>query len=281
VDPSEAAIRIDPIDLLDVETVEVHPAHRGPTRWGAIAAVAAVIAVIGAMLAAPRASVCDVGPFAPGSGDGRSPQAPLLVHDAAALDAVRDCLDRHHLQVADILPNAPFVPLGFTSEASSGLSGSYAGGGHHIVDLRIFLPGIDGVALFAAIDGGSVEDLVLLRPRVEGRSQVAALAGRISAAASITGVRVIDAAIVAEDVAAVVAGTSSDDIRLDVEIRGGTVQVEGQVVGTLVGRVRADAAAGPRDGALATDASVTTGVRLRDATGPIATRAVGEILGTG
>jgi hypothetical protein len=282
VDPSEAAIRIDPIDLLDGETVEVHPAHRGPTRWGAIAAAAAVVAVLGAVLAAPRASVCDVRSFAPGSGDGRSRQTPLLVHDAAALDAVRDCLDRHHLQVADILPNAPFVPLGFTSEASIALSGSYAGGGHHIVDLRIFLPGSDGVALFAAIDGGSVEDLVLLRPRVEGRSQVAALAGSISPTGSITGVRVIDAAIVAEDVAAVVAGTSSDDVMLDVEVRGGTVQVAGQVVGTLVGRVRADAAtAGPSGGALATDTTIAAGVSLRDATGPITARAVGEVLAAG
>jgi predicted unusual protein kinase regulating ubiquinone biosynthesis (AarF/ABC1/UbiB family) len=132
-----------------------------------IAALTAAVVAVGAMLVTPRASVCDVRSFAPGSGDGRSLQKPLLVHDAAALDAVRDCLDRHHLQVADILPNAPFVPIGLTAEASTGQCGSYDGGGHSIVDLRIFLPGIDGVGLFAAIEGGSVGDLTLLRPRVE------------------------------------------------------------------------------------------------------------------
>jgi len=266
----------------------VHPAPRSSTRWGVIAALTAAVVAVGAMLVTPRASVCDVRSFAPGSGDGRSLQKPLLVHDAAALDAVRDCLDRHHLQVADILPNAPFVPIGLTAEASTGLSGSYDGGGHSIVDLRIFLPGIDGVGLFAAIEGGSVGDLTLLRPRVEGRSRVAALAGSVTAGASVQAVEIIDATIVAEDVAAVVSGSASDDVVVDVTVRGGSVQVEGFVVGTHIGRMRADmtrpdpAASGALGiDVLALDTRVANGVSLRDADGPTAQRAVGEVLGAG
>ncbi len=273
---------------MDAETVEVRTAGRGPRPLGTIAATVTAALIISTALIAPRASVCDVRAFAPGSGDGRSVQTPLLVHDEDALDAVRGCLDRHHLQVTDILPNAPFVPLGLTSGSTMGLSGSYDGGDRSIVDLRIFLPGVDGVALFASIDGGSVSDLTLLRPRVEGRSAVAALVGIITAGAIVQGVSLIDASIVAADVAGVVAGVSSDDVVMDVRIRGGDVQVAGYVVGTHVGRIRADTidpAAAPAE-ALSTAIPIAgsrgaTDVGLRDADGPTAQRAVGAVHGAG
>jgi hypothetical protein len=269
-------MRIDHIDLMDVETVEVRPAPRGARRWGVSAAIAAAALVVGALLVAPLAGACDVRAFAPGSGDGRSVQEPLLVHDAAALDAVGSCLDRHHLQVTDILPNAPFVPIGFTSQASAGLQGSYDGGGHSIVDLRIFLPGVDGVALFAALDGGEVRDLTLLRPRVEGGSGVAAVAGDLTTGSAVRGVRIVDAAIVAEDVAALVAGSASADVELDVELRGGSVEVRGRVVGTHLGRVRP----GP-SGVSQHEEFVAGDVRLRDGSGPTSARPVGEVLSAG
>ena len=273
---------------MDVETVEVRPAHRAPLRWGVIAMAAAAALIVGAVLLAPRASVCDVRAFAPGSGDGRTPQTPLLVHDATALDAVRDCLDRHHLQVDDILPNAPFVPLGLTSDATVGLSGSYEGGGHSIVDLRIFLPGVDGVGLFVSLDGGRVADLTLLRPRVEGGSSVAALAGSMTGGSTVEGIRVLDAVIRAEDVAGLVAGTSSDAVTLEAERLDGSVQVDGLIMGTHIGRIRTGAdparaasAPAPSPEGFTSDLHDASGVTLTGAGGPATRRAVGEVLGAG
>jgi hypothetical protein len=271
------------------ETVELAPARRASLRSPLILIVIGASVLVTTVLLLTRTGGCDVTAFAPGSGDGATPSTPLLVHDAQALDAAGSCLDRHLLQVADIAPNAPFVPLGLRADGS-GLSGSYDGGGHAIVDLRVFLPGVAGAGLFSHIDGGTVRDLTLTRPRVEGGVGVAALAGHVTGDAIIDGVRMIDAIVVAQDAAALIAGTAGPGVRIDVTLTGGSVQVtEGGDVATLIGRLvlagtgaetATDAPVGSATATapLPTIAVTTSGAvtRLLDAAGPVADRAIGS-----
>ena len=271
------------------ETVELAPARRTSLRSPLILIVIGASVLVTTVLLLTRAGGCDLAAFAPGSGDGTTPSTPLLVHDAMALDVAGGCLDRHLLQVADIAPNAPFVPLGLGVD-DGGLSGSYDGGGHAIVDLRVFLPGIADAGLFTHLDGGTVRDLTLTRPRVEGGIGVAALAGRVTGDAIIDGVRVIDAIVVAQDAAALIAGTAGPGVRIDVTLTGGSVQVTGGGdVATLIARLvpagtSADTATDAPVGSAAGTAplpaiTVTTPgavTRLLDAAGPVADRAIGS-----
>lgn len=270
------------------ETVELAPARRASLRSPLIRIVIGASVLVTTVVLLMRTGGCDLAAFAPGSGDGATPSTPLHVHDARALDAVGGCLDRHLLQVADIAPNAPFVPLGLGADGG-GLSGSYEGGGHAIVDLRVFLPGTAGAALFAHIDGGTVRDLTLTRPRVEGGVGVAALAGRITGDAIIEDVRVIDAIVVAQDAAALIAGTAGPGVRIDVTLSGGSVQVtEGGDVATVIGRLElagtgadttTDAPVGsvtaPEPFPTVTVTTSGAATSLLDAAGPVSDRAIG------
>ena len=64
-----------------------------------------------AAFAQPGDGACDGATFAGGDGSARH---PYLVHTAAALDEVRDCLDRHFRQVAriDLSGTANWKPIG-------------------------------------------------------------------------------------------------------------------------------------------------------------------------
>jgi hypothetical protein len=261
------------------ETVELAPSRAPSLRSPLVLVVLGTAALLTVVVLSTQATGCDRDAFAPGSGDGATPGSPLLVHDAAALDAVGGCLGRHHLQVADIVPSAPFVPLGL-GQGDGALTGSYDGGGHAIVDLRVFLPGASDVALFSHIDGGEVRDLTLERPRIEGGAGVAALAGRVTGAATLERIRVIDADIIAEDAAATVAGSAGREVRIEVTLRAGSVRVDaGKQVASVVGQLLpADPSASTRSAALP-DLTVTTAgppPSLADATGPVPDRSIGS-----
>lgn len=165
--------------------------RRGPVvTLGVLVALAGAGVVI--VLAATGAG-CPTDRFGPGSGDGRSPDRPLLVDSAEALAAVAACPDRHLRQVADLAAPNPWIPVGGTG--SSAFTGSYDGGGHRLTGVRIFLPGSTDVGLFGVIDGGEVRDLVLADVVVEAGDRAGAVAGRVGPAGRVRGVTVRDAVV--------------------------------------------------------------------------------------
>lgn len=175
---------------------------------------------VGAVLLLTRPG-CDPGRFGPGSGDGRDPARPLLVHTSDALAEVVSCPDRHLRQVADVVAPAPWVPVGGPAGPGTPFTGSYDGGGHRISGVRVFLPGSVDAGLFGVLEG-EIRDVVLDDLDVEAAARVGAVAGRVTASGRVRDVAVLDARVAGvEDVGGV----------------AGLVHPDATVVGTFAGRL--------------------------------------------
>jgi hypothetical protein len=210
--------------------------RRGPLV-GVLLLVAACGVAVGLVLVTTGEG-CRTDRFGSDSGDGRTPDRPLLVDGPVALAEATRCPDRHLRQVADIDAPNPWTPLGLGRTGEAAFTGSYDGGGHRIVGLRVFLPGSSDAGLFGVLAGGEVRDLVLEDVVVAAGGPVGAVVGRATGPARVLRVEVRAARIAGDvDVGALVGRA---DATVTVEGRFvGTVEVAGRPVpaASLVGRV--------------------------------------------
>lgn len=168
--------------------------RRGPVR--SLALLVALAAGGTAVVLTLTGSGCRTDRFGPGSGDGRSPERPLLVADTEALLELDACADRHFRQVVDLDAPNPWTPLGIGR--ADGFSGSYDGAGHQLRGVRIFLPGSTDVGMFGLLSG-QVRDLTLEDVVVEAATRTGAVAGRVLATGRVERVTVRDARVVGLD----------------------------------------------------------------------------------
>lgn len=205
--------------------------RRGPMRaLGLLVALAAggtgVVLVL-------TGSGCGTERFAPGSGDGRSPDRPLLVADAAGLLELDACADRHFRQVTDLDAPNPWTPVGLGRPA--GFSGSYDGAGHRLRGVRIFLPGSTDVGVFGLLSG-EVRDLTLEDVVVEAADRTGAIAGRVLATGRVEGVTVRDGRIVgAGDIGGLV-GLADPAATVEGTFEGDVSGPDGSIGSTAIGR---------------------------------------------
>lgn len=193
--------------------------RRGPTVALSILVVLAAVGVGTVLLV--TGTDCRTDRFGPGSGDGRDPARPLLVHATPALDELPRCADRHLRQVADLAVPNPWTPVG--AGASDGaFTGSYDGGGHRLTGLRTFLPGSDDVGLFGVLTG-EVRDIVLEDVVVVGRDRVGAVAGDVRPGGRVTDVVVRDARIEGAAAVGELAGRAADPTAVTGRFDGATV----------------------------------------------------------
>jgi predicted outer membrane repeat protein len=115
--------------------------------------------------------------FAGGSG---TREDPYQVATAEQLNAVRDYLVAHFIQIADIdLDQEPWnvgegwLPIG----GETPFTGTYNGAGHRISGLRIERPEADYQGLFGQVSGASIRNVVLVAVDVRGQNYTGALAG--------------------------------------------------------------------------------------------------------
>jgi hypothetical protein len=109
---------------------------------------------------------------------------PYQVATAAQLNKVRDHLDKHFIQTADInLGEAPWnegdgwLPIGDYVNGAS-FRGIYDGGNYRIIGLFINRPAKDGVGLFGETSHGAVvKNLKMINVDVTGRDYVGAASG--------------------------------------------------------------------------------------------------------
>ncbi len=204
------------------------------------------LSALGLLVAAPAAGIvivllttgaaCPTDAFGAGSGDGRSPERPLLVDSTEALTAVAGCPDRHQRQVADLAPPNPWTPVGLDGTGAA-FSGSYDGGGHRLTGVRVFLPGSDDAGVFGVVDG-EIRDLVLVDVVVEAADRAGAVVGRVGATGRVEGVEVRDGTVRGGvDVGGLV-GLAHPDAVVGGTFDGGVATRVGTVgVAPLVGRV--------------------------------------------
>lgn len=119
--------------------------------------------------------------FAGGNGTEAS---PYQVATAAQLNKVRDHLDKHFIQTADINLGvkpwnevAGWLPIGDYLNGAS-FRGIYDGGNYRIIGLFINRPSKDGVGLFGETSHGAVvKNLKMINVDVTGRDYVGAVSG--------------------------------------------------------------------------------------------------------
>lgn len=148
--------------------------------------LAALLLCAAPALAQPGDGVCDAAAFAGGEG---SAERPYLVQAPAALDEVRDCLDRHFRQVApiDLSSAGNWKPIGALQEGQRAwdpraprFTGVYDGAGHPITGLRISRPASDQ-ALFGRAGPATFVN-VHVEGEVTGLQRVGLLVGGVTAA---------------------------------------------------------------------------------------------------
>lgn len=222
-------------------------ADRGPFgpflplgRWSPLVGVTALLLTCGVAVTVVILGAgdgCRPSRFGPGSGDGRSPLAPLVVDGPAALAEAARCPDRHLRQVGDIEAPNPWTPLGLGRAGTPAFTGSYDGGGHRLIGVRVFLPGTDAAGVFAIVDGGEIRDLVLEDVLIEAEGQVGAVVGRALGEARVVGITVRAARITGrEDVGGLV-GVADPSVRIEGEFTG-ILEVAGQrTPARLAGRI--------------------------------------------
>lgn len=113
-------------------------------------------------------------------GDGTQ-MNPYQVSNAAQLNAVRNYLNAHFIQTANIdLGVAPWndgegwLPIG---SASQQFTGRYNGNGYSISNLRISRSAVDNLGLFGYSNNATLERIALQQVNVEGKSFVGSLLG--------------------------------------------------------------------------------------------------------
>jgi len=117
---------------------------------------------------------CAEAQFAGGTG---SSADPYLIETAEQLDAVRDHLTSHFLQVIslDLSSYTNWVPIGTDADP---FTGTYRGESNTITNLTVDRPDEDYVGLFGYMAGSSwLRELSLTNVSVVGRNAVGAIAG--------------------------------------------------------------------------------------------------------
>jgi hypothetical protein len=152
--------------------------HTQETLWKKPAAVAALWPVVQLGL-----------DFAGGSG---TREDPYQVATAEQLNAVRDYLAAHFIQIADIdLDQDPWnlgegwLPIG----GETPFTGMYNGADYRVSGLRIERPEAEYQGLFGQMSGASIRNVVLESASVRGRNYTGALAG-IALSSGLQGIRV-------------------------------------------------------------------------------------------
>ena len=105
---------------------------------------------------------------------------PYLVETAADLNGVRDYLDAHFKQMADIDLSgyANWEPIGtFVDGQELEFRGIYDGNGHTISNLTIDRPSTEFIGLFGVTTEATIKDLGLLNVNVTGTNDVGGLVG--------------------------------------------------------------------------------------------------------
>ena len=109
-----------------------------------------------------------------GGGNGTSGN-PYLVEDADDLNAVRNNINAHYLQVKNIdltkySSGAGWLPI------TANFQGTYDGGLYSIIGLKINRPTTDAVGLFSSV-AGNLRNIRIIDANIVGRSYVGALVG--------------------------------------------------------------------------------------------------------
>lgn len=213
--------------------------------------------------AQPGDGVCDAATFAGGDG---SASLPYLVHSPAALDEVRDCLDRHFRQVAaiDLSGTDNWMPIGGLRDGQRAwdpraprFTGVYDGDGHAITGLAISRAASDQ-ALFGRAGPATFVN-VHLQGEVSGLQRVGLLVGGVTA---IGGQRVVirDSSVRGRVVSAGFAGGLVGDLR-QVDLAGSVDYAEVRTV------VAAHINGGQTGGSAPAEVATAQGARFTDAAG--------------
>lgn len=213
--------------------------RRGPVV--ALGLLVSLSAVGVAVVLAVTGAGCPTDRFGPGSGDGRSPAVPLLVHSTDALAAVPACPDRHLRQVADLAAPNPWIPVG--GAGAPAFTGSYDGGGFRVTGVRVFLPGSADVGFFGVVADGEVRDLVLEDVVVQAGDRSGAVAGRVGPGGRVRDVTVLDAVVTGGDDVGGLVGLADPDAVVEGDFGGRVAGRGGDVGASSVGRVGAVAPA--------------------------------------
>jgi len=158
------------------------------SRSRVISLLLALGLIVALGVAAVPPTLAEQGPlplsFAGGSG---TAEDPYLVATAAQLDDVRNHLDAHFLQIADIdLGVAPWnegegwAPIGTSSPSAPFKDGSYDGGGHAIRNMTINRPTAQQQALFGYTQQTTIRNVRMENVNVLGGPRSAGLAGSAS-----------------------------------------------------------------------------------------------------
>ncbi|QUH25477.1 leucine-rich repeat protein [Serpentinicella alkaliphila] len=115
--------------------------------------------------------------FAGGSG---TEEDPYQVATANHLNNVRNHLDKHFIQIADIdldgYNESNWLPIGTNITP---YTGSYDGKNHSIIDMQIIRHTQDNVGLFGYVASGTIKNVNLDNVDISGKSNVGGLIGRM------------------------------------------------------------------------------------------------------
>ena len=102
-----------------------------------------------------------------------TPESPFEVWTVADLDGIRDHLEAHFVQKADIdLGGIEWVPIAPDNDM---FEGSYDGGNFEIQNMTITQPGEYGMSLFSQVSAGVFQNIHLTNVDIDGGNSAAAL----------------------------------------------------------------------------------------------------------
>lgn len=240
---------------------------RTTQSWRRLAAGATAAILVGGLLVTTPTTASAIGcTWRPDAGSGTAAD-PYQVADATDLDAVRNCLDKHFVQTADVTLAGPFTTLG-------DFTGSYDGGSHSITGMTT-VPG-----MFESISGtGRVHHLTLKQSTIEmtplGQAFGGALAGTISDSAEVTNVSAEGVTITGFNYLGGLIGAAQGPVRIAEVTVSGSVISFGHDVGGVVGLANRDLST---RGPTITDTSFTGTVRGDDEVGGIVGTAIATTL---
>lgn len=240
---------------------------RTAQTWRRLAAVTTATLMAGGLLVTTPTTASAVGcTWRPDAGSGTAAD-PYQVADATDLDAVRNCLDKHFVQTADVTLAGPFTTLG-------DFTGSYDGGSHSITGMTT-VPG-----MFETISGtGRVHHLTLKQSTVEmtplGQAFGGALAGTITDSAEVTNVSAEAVTITGFNYLGGLIGAAQGPVRIANVAVSGSVVSFGHDVGGVIGLATRDLST---RGPTITETSFTGTVRGDDEIGGIAGTAIATTL---
>lgn len=176
-------------------------------------------------------------PFIQGDG---SPGNPYQLSTLPQLDSVRNYLDKHFIQTADIDASdtenwndgAGFVPIG---DNSTPFTGGYNGDGHTITGLTIDRGDTDIMGLFGIVSGATIENLGIVNADITGRDGTGGLAASITNSSVITECYVSGTITGTRFFVGGLAGAASGNSSIDKSYSTATVTGSNQYIGGLIG----------------------------------------------